>query len=132
MGAVKGRAVQVFRNSVLVAGARTKSLTINGSPIDVTTDDDDGVRKLLDQPGQIDVEITVAGVLVSDALRAEALSSSDRTQTTDFVIQGWAGSPDHTKLSGSFFLSSYKESGEYQGSATFEATFVSAGAVTLS
>lgn len=132
MSALKGRNVYVQRNSATIAGVRTKSIKINGSPIDVTNDDDAGVRKLLSEAGQVDVEITVAGILTNDLLRNEALSTTARTQTTAFVIQGgWTGSPDHTTLSGSFFLASYSESAEYQGAGTFEATFQSAGAVTL-
>lgn len=132
MAAIRGRAVIVQRAGVTVAGCRTKSLKIAGSPIDVTTDDDGGVRALLDQPGQLEVSITVAGILLSDALRAEALQTGDRTQTTSFQISGgWIGSPDHQIMSGNFFLSSYTESAEYQGATTFEAEFQSAGAVTL-
>jgi predicted secreted protein len=133
MAAIKGRAVIVQRNSVTVAGCRTKGLSIAGSSIDVTTDDDDGIRKLLDQPGQLDVSISVAGILTSDALRQEALQTSDRTQTTTFRMpDGWVGSPSMSLMSGNFFLAGYSESAEYQGAVTFEATFESAGAVTLS
>lgn len=132
MSALKGRNIYVQRAGVTIAGVRTKSIKINGSSIDVTNDDDAGVRKLLSEAGQVDVEITVAGLLTNDALRTEALSTTARTATTAFIVQGgWTGSPDHASLSGSFFLSSYSESAEYQGAATFEATFQSAGAVTL-
>lgn len=125
--AMKGRTLLVKRNAVLVAGARTKGITINGSPIDVTNDDDDGIRKLLSVPGQIDVEISVAGILLNDNLIAESLSASSRTQNTQFLFG--SGSPDNG-FTGSFFMASLKITGEYQGAVTFEATFQSAGAVT--
>lgn len=132
MAAIKGRAVYVTRASATIAGVRTKGLKVNATPIDITTDDDDGVRKLLDQPGQLEISITVAGLLTNDLLRNEMLSVSDRTQTTTFVCQGgWTGSPDKQTISGNFFLASYTEGAEYQGAATFEAEFQSAGAVTL-
>jgi TP901-1 family phage major tail protein len=134
MTGIRGRAIQVKRGGTLVAGVRTKSITINGSPIDITSDDDAGVRKLLDQPGQIDVSISVSGVVVSEQLRTESLSASDRVQATLFQYQdGYEGSPNNTHgFSGDFFLASYTETGEYQGAVTFEAEFQSAGAVTYS
>lgn len=125
--ALSGRTVVVKRAGVAVAGARTKGITINGSPIDVTTDDDAGVRALLDVPGQVDVSISVSGLALNDTLRIESLNSTDRTQITQFIFG--SGSPDRA-FAGNFFLASYKETGEYQGSVTFEAEFQSAGTVT--
>ncbi len=127
IAATKGRTVIVKRNAVVVAGVRTKNITINGSPIDVTTDDDAGVRALLDTPGQVDVSISVSGIVLSDTLRTEALGTTDRTQITQFLYG--SASPDNG-WTGNFFLASYKETGEYQGAITFEAEFQSAGAVT--
>jgi predicted secreted protein len=131
MGAMKGRSVQIYRNGVLVAGARAKSISISGSPIDVTTDDDDAIRKLLDVPGQLDVTITVSGLLVNSALRDESLETSDRVKSTEFRFGGFQGSPANTNgYSGEFFMSSFSISPEYQGSVPFEATFESADRVT--
>jgi len=124
--AMRGRLVQVKRGAVpsLVAGVRTKAITVNGSPIDITNDGDDGVRKLLDQPGQLDISISVSGVIVSEAFRAECLSTADRVENTTFLYGATQG------FTGPFFLASYTETGEYQGAVTFEAEFQSAGAVT--
>lgn len=132
MSAMRGRGVVVRRSGVNLAGVRTKSISIGGSPIDITTDDDDGVRKLMDQPGQVDVSISVSGVMLAEgALRSEALSASDRIAPTQFIFLGFEGSPANTHgFIGDFFLSSYKETGEYQGAVTFEAEFQSAGVVT--
>lgn len=126
---IKGRAIKVKRGTTpaLIAGARTKSLSINGSPIDVTNDDDDAVRKLMNEPGEITVEISLSGIIQSDVLRAESLSATDRVLPTEFELPGSVGAG---KFAGDFFLASYSETGEYQGAATFEATFQSAGAVT--
>lgn len=125
-----GRSIVLTRGGVPVAGVRTKSISIAGSPIDVTSDDNAAVRKLLDMPGQIDVSISVSGVLLNDQLQSEAVNASDRVQATQFIIGGYGGSPANTHgYSGEFFLSSFNITGEYQGMATFEATFESAGAV---
>ena len=125
-----GRNITVKRGAspTLVAGVRTKSISINGSPIDVTTDDDAAVRALLDMPGEITVSISVSGILTDETLATEALSATDRVLATEF---GWPGSVSNGKMAGDFFLASFGITGEYQGAATFEATFESAGTVTL-
>lgn len=124
----KGRAITVKRGAAptLIAGLRTKSMSINGSSIDITNDDDAGIRKLMQEPGELSMSITVAGVTKDDLLRIEALSATDRVAATEFGFPG--ATPG--KIAGDFFLASYSETGEYQGVSTFEATFESAGALT--
>ncbi len=133
MAAMKGRSLQIKRNGVVVAGARTKGISIAGSPVDVTTDDDDAIRKLLNEPGQLDVTINVSGLLVSGALRDEALDTSDRVKPTEFIFGGFQGSPASSNTngySGEFFMSSFNITAEYQGAVAFEATFESAERVS--
>lgn len=126
----KARSLTVKRGSspTLIASVRTKSIKINGEPIDITTDDDSGWKKLLDEPGIVSAEISVAGILKDETLATEAVSTTDRVQATEF---GWPGASTAGKLAGDFFLSSFTITGEYQNAATFEATFVSTGAVAL-
>lgn len=131
MSAQHGRTVSVKWNGTTVAGVRTKSLSIAGSPVDVTNDDDAGVRKLLAVPGQVDVSISVSGIVLNNTLRTASLSASSRIANAQFLAGGFEGSPTNTQgISGDFFLASYKETGEYQGARTFEAEFQSAGAIT--
>lgn len=127
----RGRAIGVYRGDspeTLVAGVRTKSLSISGSPIDDTNDGDAGVRSLLNEPGQVDVSISVSGILASEQFMAEALNTSDRVQTMELR---WPGASSVGKFRGDFFLEGFTLTGEYQGAATFEATFQSAGAITF-
>lgn len=134
MSGIKGRSIQVKRSGVVVAGVRTKSLSIAGSPIDITNDDDAGVRKLMDEPGQVDVNISVSGLLVPNntALLAELLSTTDRVAPMQFNIGGFEGSPvtGGWGFSGDFFLASANFNGEYQGAVAMELEFQSAGPVT--
>jgi predicted secreted protein len=128
-GPAKGRGILVKRGNVgaevLIASVRTKSLTINGEPIDVTTDDDIAWRKLLLEPGEITVEIKVAGIAKNNTLLQEAINNTDRDQSMTFEF------PGGDKLSGAFFLSNYSNSGEYKGAITFEASFASNGAIAF-
>jgi len=128
---VAGRVVTISRGAVpaVVAGVRTKGITVNGTPIDVTTDDSAGWRALLDLSGQNDVNITVGGVVVGPTLRVESLDVASRVQPTEFNIPG-AAAIGGGKYAGDFFLASYAETGEYNGAMTFTAEFQSAGPVT--
>jgi predicted secreted protein len=127
--ALKSRFVVVKLNGTAIAGVRTKSLSIAGSPIDISSDDDDGIRKLLDVPGQVDVNIQVSGLVIVTAaaiLRNLALARSARTVPMQF---SYGGSPD-TGFQGMFFPASYSENGEYNGAMLFEGEFQSADQIS--
>ena len=127
-GPVKGRLILVKRGAlaseVAVAAIRTKGVSINAEPIDVTNDDSAQWRELIEDAGQVSVTMSVAGVAKNHTLLIESLAAGDRTQSTVFEYPGGG------KIQGLFFLASYAENGEYNGAATFEAEFQSHGPVT--
>jgi TP901-1 family phage major tail protein len=126
----KGRSVGVYYGDspeALIAGIRTKSLAVNASPIDDTTDDDAAVRSLLDEPGQLDVSITCSGIIKDQVLIQDALGTSDRVRSMEFR---WPGTTRNGFFRGDFFFESFTITGEYQGAATFEASFQSAGTIS--
>lgn len=125
----KGRAIGVYYGDspgTLIAGVRTKSLVINGAPIDITSDDDAAFRKLLDEPGQLDVSISVSGILTNQGLVRDALSTTDRVKGLEFR---WPGTVQPGFFAGDFFMESFTMGGEYQAGATFEASFQSTGTI---
>jgi len=126
----KGRSVAVYYGDspgTLIAGVRTKGITINGAPIDITSDDDAGYRKLLDEPGQLDVAISVSGILTNQQLANDALSTTDRVKGLEFR---WVGTTQNGFVRGDFFMESFAITGEYNGAATFEASFLSTGTIS--
>lgn len=123
-GPSKGRSMILRIGAVPVAGVRTKSFNVNGSPIDVTTDDDSGWRKLLDEPGEKTVDMSVSGVTKDDVLLQHGLNNLDRVITLSLVR------PDGGSIDGEFFVASYSETGEYNGAVSFEASFQSTGTIT--
>ena len=62
--------------AVLIAGARSKSITINNEPIDITSDDDLGFRTLLDDPAVRSIDMSIEGVTKDDDLITAATASS--------------------------------------------------------
>lgn len=124
MAKVVGRIVTVTLDAVAIAAVRTKSLTINNSPINVTTDDESGIQALLDTPGEKAVEISVDGILDTDVLLALSLADNP----TGNIIFTNPGSPGYT-ITGDFFMSSYSEGIPYNEATTFTASFSSTGAV---
>ena len=123
MAASVGRDI-IFRwGGVEVPGVRQKGIALNGTPVDITSDDDDGWRALLSVPGQNEVTLSIGGVTKSDALKADWFAGS-RTKTAEIEY------PDGKIISGSFSLSTYTDTGPYNDATTFEAEILSTGVVT--
>jgi len=117
-------------SEVTIAGVRTKSFTVNNEPIDVTNDDDDGWRDLLAEAGQTGIDLSVEGVVESDALRdliADPSSIGTYVLVTFPVIT--EGNTAGT-LEGDAVIASYQETGEYNGAVTFTLELQSRGAWT--
>jgi predicted secreted protein len=106
----------------LVAGIREKGIALSGEAVDITNDDSNGWRQLLSAVQVNTVEISASGVAVNDTLRA-AWFSGDRMAPAEFHYS------DGGQVAGSFWLQDYSETGNHDGEITFEATFVSSGAV---
>jgi len=123
MAAFLGRKVIFEWGNEEIPGVREKGINQNGEPVDLTSDDDDGWRKLHDEAGQNQLDVTISGVTKSNALRADWYAGT-RTKAMTLTY------PDGGVIAGEFFMASYNETGTYNGATTFEAAFQSTGAVT--
>ncbi|NIQ01591.1 MAG: hypothetical protein GWM98_15400 [Nitrospinaceae bacterium] len=122
-----GRAFKIKKGSVTIASGRTKSLAWSGEPIDITTDDDSGIRTLLGNAiGQEQIDLSFDGVSDAGEFRDIALAPATSKMLTDITIE-W---PDGETLSGNFFLNSFSENGAYQDAMTFSASLQSSGTWT--
>lgn len=119
-----GRNFKVSWGGVTIAGCQSKSMTINRNAIDITNDDDAGVRALLAAPGQIDIDVSVDGVVKGTVLRSAALNPA--TPLTAVVLTF----PSAPNITGTCFLSNYSESGSHNDAIKFSATLMFSGAVT--
>ena len=121
-----GRKANVYDASssprVLWAGVRTKTVTINGEPIDITNDDDDAFRTLLADPAMRSIDLSVEGILYNtNELVKITASSPTLLQAYDTV--GIIG--------GDFYLASLELGGEYNNAVTFSGSLQSSGSFTF-
>lgn len=124
MAGIKGRQVIFEWGGDVIPGAREKSAALNGERIDVTSDEDNGWRTLMDDgAAENQVDLGINGVTKSTILRRDWFAG-DRIKT------GTLEYPDGGIISGEFHLVSYSEGMPYNGAVTFESTFQSSGVVT--
>ncbi len=116
---------------VTIPGVREKGIELNGEPIDITSDEDAGVRQLLsDVSAQREVSISISGVTKDRTLSDDWFAGTvNQDVTITYPLEG-AESTNRT-ITGKFFLSSYSESEPYNDATTFDATLLSSGTVTL-
>lgn len=118
-----------------VAGIREKSVTVSGEAVDITNDDSGGWRQLLDAAQINGVEISCSGVALDDTLRqawfaGAAIGSGERMAPAEFEYPLEGAQTVPAVIAGTFYLGEYSETGSHDGEVTFEATFMSNGAVT--
>lgn len=123
MAASAGRELLIKKGVSVIAGVRTKTVTINGEPIDITSDDDSGFRTLLASAGLRSIDLSVEGVTKDATLRAIVAGSSSQL-LTDITVEY----PNGDTIEGDFYLVNIEESGEYQDALTFSASLQSSGA----
>lgn len=129
MAKVAGRKVKIYQGTgggaVLVAGARSDSITINNEPIDVTDKGDDGWRTLLDDASVRSVEMSVSGMLSGDSLIAASLGPTNGLfGDYEIRIEGIG------TAAGNFFFSNIEVSAPHDGAAEFSATIQSSGVIS--
>ena len=125
MAGANGRALTIDYATTTLVGVRTKGYTVTNDYVDVTTDDDDGWRVLLADPGLRSVEVTVGGISSDQVLLAAIMAASVASATVTVNLPTTTGT-----LAGSYLISSFEQTGEHDGAVEFSATFMSSGAVT--
>lgn len=122
-----GRSLTIgYPTGTTIASVRTKSLTIDSSALDVTTDDDSGIRRLLEAPGQHQIDMSVEGLLSEDTLLEQIIDGTLFIQEATITWPFAGGTP--ATLVGDFRFNNFEVTGEYQDAITFSATLQSTGA----
>lgn len=128
MAGFNGREMTIDWDNVVLAGVRTRGVSVSNEYVDVTNDDDGGWRTLLSDPGLRSVEVTVGGITKDEIILAEIMKASITGEPLDVNLPSALSVPG--SVSGTFVCSAYEQTGEHDGAVEFSATFMSAGAVT--
>jgi TP901-1 family phage major tail protein len=119
-----GRKVILKKGTTPIANVRTKSLSINRELVDSSDDDSGAWATHLDEPGQIDVSISVEGVIADHSVLGEALNVATGNETYTLTY------PDGGIVSGSFGLSSFALEDTYNDVSTYSFEMRASGEVT--
>ena len=132
MAKVAARKQILKKAGVTIAGSRVTGLSVDSTPIDITDNDSSGLQLLLSDTGFQVLGITVSGVESDHVLRDVALDPATSQLLTDlsFVFGDAIAAKD--TLTGNFYMTNYKEDGDYKDAVQFSATFTSSGTWTRS
>ncbi|MEM9343448.1 MAG: phage major tail protein, TP901-1 family [Pseudomonadota bacterium] len=111
-----------------VAGLRSSRLTLNSGTVDVTTvESAGGWRELLGGAAVKTAAIARSGVFRDDDTDARVRQLFFEGKIPDFQVV----IPDYGIIEGAFQITSIEYSGAYDGEATYEMAFASAGQLTF-
>ena len=119
-----------YPSGTKIASVRTKSFTVDSSAIDVTTDDDSGIRTLLEAPGQHQIDLSVEGLLANDDLLQQIVDGTLFIQNLTIKLP-FTFTTTQATIVGDFRLNNFELSGEYQDAQAFTATLQSTGTFTF-
>ena len=109
-----------------IGEATSNSFTVNREPIDVTTKDDDGVRRYLAETGTFSLDTSFEGVLKDDRILTLAVDPTQTTLISARLLVASIGT-----ITGDFYLTSFEDTGAEGAEAlTFSASLGSSGTVT--
>lgn len=117
------RDLLVLKNATALLGINAKSISVGKEPIDITTDEDNGYRTLLDKAGTKTLDITFSGVTKDAIMRAQIMT--EQTQLlTDITIEY----PNGDDVSGDFYFNGYTDNGGgSDGALEFDGSLQSSG-----
>lgn len=116
-----GRDLLILKNAVAIAGAQENGISVDNSPVDITSIGDGGFRTLADFAGMRSLDISISGVWADKTMRDQALGAT--LLLTDITVEF----ADGGEISGDFYLANYEETGAHDGAVTFTATLQSSG-----
>lgn len=132
MGAAS-RDLLIKKGATRLAGINSKSIAVGNEPIDITTDEDNGFRLLLDVSGTKTLDISFSGVTKDTTLRELALTGGSKL-LTDITIEypPIDGQASGDTISGDFFFNGLTENGGgSDGAIEFDGTLQSSGEWTF-
>lgn len=122
-----GNTLIIKRDDVKIAAVRTKTVTKDRTPVDVTTDDSNGWQRFLARPGTRGLNVEVGGVVTAG--NEDLFLGLGGDDFLDIEVEN----PDGSSLTAEdgFFLGSIASTANNDGSVEFSATLQSSGVVSL-
>lgn len=124
MSGFKGREIIATWKGFSLGGVRQKGVAMNGAPINMTSDEDNGWQLLYTASAEDQVTITISGIHKDYRLEHDWIN---RQRTGAFTLEY----PSGALISGTFFMANYNGTGPYNDAVTFEAAFHSSGQVAF-
>jgi|TARA_R110000851_G_scaffold249005_1_gene401518 predicted secreted protein len=121
-----GRDLVISIAATAVAGAQTNSISLDNSPVDISSISSGGYRQLGNFSGNRKLDLSISGVWTDAVARAAAFASEAALLMTDVTLDF----ADGASIAGNFYLASYTEEGSHDGAVTFTASLQSSGAFT--
>ena len=129
MAGAASRDLLVKKNSIALLGINSKSIAVAKEPIDVTTDEDNGYRLLLDVAGTKTLDISFSGVTTDLVMRGIIMVDGGQLLTDieiEFPPFGVQVAGD--TITGDFFFNGFTENGGgSDGAIEFDGTLQSSG-----
>ena len=125
MTAFVGRKATITKGATPIAAIRTRTVSINNEPVDITSDDDNGFRTLLQDPGTKTLDLSIEGVAKDPVLLTSVMSTTDIVETLSILF------PTIGTIAGDFVVASFEVAAAYNEAATFTASLQSSGAFTF-
>ncbi len=119
-----GRKVILSKGGAPVANIRTKSLSINRELVDNSDGDSGAWATHLDEPGQIDVSMSVEGVISDHTILNDALNPTKGNEEYTLTY------PDGGVVTAMFGLSSFSAEDTYNDVSTYSFEMRASGEVT--
>ena len=119
-----GRDLEIRRDdgvTVALAGIRNNGITINNEPVDFTTNDDDGFRRLSIVSAERQIDLAIAGLVLDEEWARDSANMENLVKSLVIVR------PTGSTISGDFRLNNYNEGAPYKEAFTFTATLQSTG-----
>ena len=128
-GAFLGREIRLTPNDSgdqLVLGVRSKTLSLIGEALDITSDDDDSWQRFMTEAPRKGISMTVDGIAKGGFMKAVAEAGNV------LALENYdAFCPNVGTWTGNWVVSGISISGETDGLATFSATINSNGELTF-
>lgn len=112
---------------IIMAGLRSKSISINNEAIDVTEHSSDEFREILDQTGIRSFSVSGSGLFANAATLTEAITDCINGTLRKFQIVNVIG----LTFEGFYKITSMELAGEYNAEKTYSLSLESSGEITV-